>query len=79
MPNYDCDINLAVDQIGWAQDSIAGSFQDGGDLHGLIHNLRKLPHEQRVQLVATYPRIRVVQFETQGWITLDNQIGRAHV
>ncbi|KAG2070450.1 hypothetical protein BDR04DRAFT_1099956 [Suillus decipiens] len=68
-----CDIDLPVDQIGWSQDSIAGSFRDGGDLRDLVNSLRALPHEQRVQLVGTYPPIRVVQFETQGWITLDNR------
>jgi len=73
MSGDDCDINLSVDQIHWSQDSIAGTFRDGSDLRALINSLRGLPHERRVELVATYPRIRVVQFESQGWITLDNR------
>ncbi|KAL4067474.1 hypothetical protein V8B97DRAFT_928977 [Scleroderma yunnanense] len=70
-PGEEC--NVEVDQIGWSQDSISDTFQDGRDVQQAINALRRLTHEERVAIVATYPPIRVVQFVDQGWITLDNR------
>ena len=41
-----------------------------------INALRRLTHAERVAIVAMYPPITVVQFEEQGWITLDQQAAR---
>lgn len=70
----ECPAHLPVGLIGWSQDSIADSFRDGRDLQVAINALRRLTHEERVEIVTTtYPPVRVVQFEDQGWITLDNR------
>ena len=73
MSNEDRHIRLSVHSIGWTQGAIAGSFQEGRDLRNQINSLRRLPLEQRITLVSQFPPIRVVEFESQGWITLDNR------
>lgn len=77
MSNQDCEVQLAVGEVGWSQDSIAGTFRDGGDIRVMINELRQMSLESRIQLVREFPPIRVVQFEDQGWITLDNR--RLHI
>lgn len=50
------------------------TLRDGGD-NSALHDLT---HERRVaNVVVTYQPIRVVQFEGQGWITLDNRVRSA--
>jgi hypothetical protein len=67
-------IDLPVNQIGWSQDSISGTFQMGGNVQAAVNALRTLNHDQRRDFIAdTYPPIRVVCFDQQGWITLDNR------
>lgn len=73
MSNDGCEMDLPVGQIGWAQDSIASTFRNGEDLRDAHLAFRRLSNAERLAIVRTYPRIRVVQFETQGWITLDNR------
>ncbi|KAK0186212.1 hypothetical protein F5146DRAFT_1069854 [Armillaria mellea] len=69
----ECPSELPVDQVGWSQDSIAGTFRTGQDIRAASIALRRLSEDERIAVVATYPPIRVVEFETQGWITLDNR------
>ncbi|PPQ65110.1 hypothetical protein CVT24_003071 [Panaeolus cyanescens] len=69
----DCQMFLPVGSIGWAQDSIASTFRNGEDLRNAHLAFRRLTNAERLDIIRTYPPIRVVQFETQGWITLDNR------
>lgn len=69
----DRDICLAVGLVGWSQDSIRSSFRTGEDIQAAINVLRALPHEQRIHFLAAFEPIRVVDFDDQGWITLDNR------
>ncbi|KAG6908518.1 hypothetical protein DXG01_004370 [Tephrocybe rancida] len=69
----ECDMELPVEQVGWAQDSIASTFRNGEDLRDAHLAFRNLSNGERLAIVRTYPAIRVVEFQTQGWITLDNR------
>lgn len=73
MANPGEEISVEVDQIGWSQDSITDTFQDGKDVRKAINALRRLSHEERVLIAATYPPISVIQLKGQGWITLDTR------
>jgi hypothetical protein len=69
----ECDLRLPVEQIGWSQDSIASTSKGRNeDLRDTHLSFRSLTNDERLAIVNTYPPIRVVSVETQGWITLDN-------
>lgn len=68
-----CLTEVSVSEIGWAQDSISAHFRDGRNVHEEIGRLNGLTEDERRSAIGRIPRIRVVRFETQGWITLDNR------
>lgn len=67
------ELSLPVDQIGWSQDSIASTFRNGDSLHSVINRLRGATQQEVLAFFAEFPPIRLVCFERQGWITLDNR------
>ena len=73
MADPGCLYRIAVGEIGWSQDSIAGVFRDGHNVHQDIAALRQETLEQILFSIRRYPPIRVVRFVDQGWITLDNR------
>ncbi|PPQ65111.1 hypothetical protein CVT24_003072 [Panaeolus cyanescens] len=73
MAGDDGEMELRIEQIGWAQTSSASTYRVDEDLRDAHLAFRRLRNTERLHVVRTYPPIRVVQIETQGWITLDNR------
>ncbi|UKZ78735.1 hypothetical protein TrVFT333_006481 [Trichoderma virens FT-333] len=64
---------LPVENIGYSQDSIGSTFSNGQRLEDVIFSLRSMSPQSRIEAIKKFPIIRVVEFQSQGWITLDNR------